>query len=50
VGIAVAWQRYEIAIVLSLLTFVTLQFVPTFKSMVRDDGVPETDVESVEKD
>jgi hypothetical protein len=29
---------------------VTLQFVPTFKSMVRDDGVPETDVESEEKD
>lgn len=50
VGIAVAWQRYEIAIVLSLLTFVTLQFVPTFKSMVRDEDELEEDVESQEED
>lgn len=48
VGVAVAWQRYEIAIVLSLLTFVTLQFVPTFKSMVRHEDRPEDDVESEE--
>jgi putative Mg2+ transporter-C (MgtC) family protein len=37
VGVAVAWQRYEIAIVLSLLTFLTLQFAPSFKSMVREE-------------
>jgi putative Mg2+ transporter-C (MgtC) family protein len=48
VGIAVAWQRYEIAIVLSVLTFVTLQFVPNFKSMVREDDALEEDVKSQE--
>lgn len=37
VGVAVAWQRYEIAIVLSLLTFLTLQFAPSFKSLVREE-------------
>ena len=54
VGIAVAWQRYEIAIVLSVLTFVTLQFVPTFKTMVREerpeDGEPDPDEDSGEDD
>ena len=33
-GLAVAWQRFEIALVLSLITFMTLQFVPAVKSMV----------------
>ena len=33
IGIAVAFQRFEIAIVLSLLNFLTLQFIP----MVKDD-------------
>lgn len=37
VGIAVAWQRYEIAIVLSVLTFLTLQFVPLVQSQVEED-------------
>lgn len=50
VGVAVAWQRYEIAIVLSLLTFLTLQFVPAFKTMVRDHDRPDTDVEAEEND
>lgn len=50
VGVAVAWQRYEIAFVLSLLTFVTLQFVPSFKSMVRDEEELEEDVETQEED
>jgi len=50
VGIAVAWQRFEIAIVLSLLTFATLQFVPTFKTMVRDEEALEDDVRSQEDD
>lgn len=36
VGIAVAWQRLEIAIVISLLTFVTLQLVPIVKPAVTD--------------
>lgn len=42
VGVAVAWQRFEIAIVLSLLTFLTLQFVPTFKAMVGEETEEET--------
>jgi len=36
-GLAVAWQRFEIALVLSLITFLTLQFVPNVKSMVDID-------------
>ena len=45
VGVAVAWQRFEIAIVLSLMTFITLQFVPTFKAMVGEN----TEEEKLEK-
>jgi putative Mg2+ transporter-C (MgtC) family protein len=45
VGIAVAWQRFEIAIVLSVLTFLTLQFVPTLKPMVREERPEDEDEE-----
>ncbi|MEE4173144.1 MAG: MgtC/SapB family protein [Xanthomonadales bacterium] len=37
IGIAVAWQRYEIAVLLSLLTFLTLTFVPSAKKMVNGE-------------
>lgn len=37
IGISVAWQRYEIAIVLSLLTFITLSLTPSIKPMVTED-------------
>jgi uncharacterized membrane protein YhiD involved in acid resistance len=50
VGVAVAWQRFEIAIVLSLLTFLTLQFVPAFKTKVKNDEWPDTDDEAEEDD
>jgi putative Mg2+ transporter-C (MgtC) family protein len=36
-GLAVAWQRFEIALVLSLVTFLTLQFVPSLKPLVSAD-------------
>lgn len=35
IGIAVAWQRYEIAIILSVLSFVTLYFVVPLKEWLR---------------
>ena len=37
IGIAVAWGRFEIAIVLSVLTFTTLQFVGALKEKVTDN-------------
>lgn len=37
IGIAVAWQRFEIAVLLSLLTFFTLTLVPSAKKMVNGD-------------
>lgn len=37
IGIAVAWQRFEIAIVLSVLTFATLQFFEGLKEKVTDN-------------
>jgi putative Mg2+ transporter-C (MgtC) family protein len=40
IGVAVAWQRFEIAMVLSLVTFLTLQFLPGIKPMVRQDPEP----------
>lgn len=33
-GIAVAWSRFEIAIVLSLMTFITLALVPSAKKLI----------------
>lgn len=33
-GIAVAWQRFEIAVLLSLMTFATLQFIPPAKKLI----------------
>lgn len=41
IGIAVAFHRYEIAIVLSLINFLTLQFVTRLKSEAVDSA--ETD-------
>lgn len=41
IGIAVAWQRYEVAILLSLVTFLTLAIVPSAKQLVDKD--PEED-------
>ena len=38
VGAAVAWGRYEIAIVLSLLNFVTLRYVKGLKGVVREEN------------
>lgn len=35
IGAAVAWQRYEIALVLSLLTFATLRLVAPVKALAR---------------
>lgn len=37
IGAAVAWQRYEIALVLSTVTFVTLRFVQPLKR-IADNG------------
>ena len=36
-GISVAWQRFEIAAALSLLTFATLQVVPSAKKLIKTD-------------
>lgn len=35
IGTAVAWQRYEIALLLSLFTFVTLRFLRPLKQMAQ---------------
>ncbi|MDX1460132.1 MAG: MgtC/SapB family protein [Xanthomonadales bacterium] len=40
-GIAVAWQRYEIALLVSLLTFVTLQLGTPVKKMVNGKSDPD---------
>jgi putative Mg2+ transporter-C (MgtC) family protein len=37
-GAAVAWQRYEIAVVLSLINFLTLRYVRSLKPLVRGSG------------
>jgi putative Mg2+ transporter-C (MgtC) family protein len=37
-GAAVAWQRYEIAIVLSVINFATLRFVRPLKRFARGDA------------
>ncbi|HKJ18192.1 MAG TPA: MgtC/SapB family protein [Xanthomonadales bacterium] len=44
-GIAVAWQRFEIAIVISVLTFLTLQFFHELKEKVSDNPVGDADRE-----
>ncbi len=38
IGAAVAWGRYEIAIVLSVLNFATLRVGTSFKGVIRRDG------------
>ena len=49
IGIAVAWQRLEIALVLSMFTFVTLTLVPAIaKPMLTDK--PAADEESSQLD
>jgi putative Mg2+ transporter-C (MgtC) family protein len=42
IGVAIAWQRFEIALVLSALTFVTLQLMPEIKPMVKPDEGSQT--------
>jgi len=37
IGVAVAYNRYEIAILMSIISFVTLRFVRQFKSVVDED-------------
>ena len=37
IGIAVAFNRHEIAIVLALVTYLKLQFIPFFKAPVGHD-------------
>ncbi len=37
IGVAIAWQRFEIAFVLSLMTFLTLQLMPEVKPLVKTD-------------
>ncbi|WP_417446454.1 MgtC/SapB family protein [Kangiella sp.] len=44
IGIAVAYQRYEVALLVSIITFLTLQFGYNAKQAVRD-----SDVEKEEK-
>lgn len=43
IGVAVAWQRFEIALVLSLVTFLTLQLMPEIKPLVKRDSGTESD-------
>lgn len=38
IGAAVAYERYEIALVLSVINFATLRFMSPFKSALKDDG------------
>ena len=40
IGLAVAWRRFEIALLLSLLMFCTLQFIQPLKQRV-GDGPPQ---------
>lgn len=42
VGTAVAWQRFEIAIVLSVLTFATMFLAPNVKPLVTEDDQDQT--------
>jgi putative Mg2+ transporter-C (MgtC) family protein len=37
IGVSIAWQRLEIALILSMLTFLTLQLMPEVKPMVETD-------------
>lgn len=38
IGAAVAWQRYEIALILALMTFVTLRVFRPFKRLAHETG------------
>jgi putative Mg2+ transporter-C (MgtC) family protein len=42
IGVAIAWQRFEIALVLSALTFLTLQLMPEIKPLVKMDADAES--------
>ncbi len=42
IGMAVAWDRYEIALVLSLMNFLTFQFMPILKGKA-DSSQTDTD-------
>ncbi len=41
IGMAVAWDRYEIAMVLSALNFLTFRFMPLFKRRVTSPSKPD---------
>lgn len=43
IGMAVAWNRYEIAIVLSLLNFLTLKYVRRLKKRIDREGMEPDD-------
>ena len=43
IGIAVAWHRFEIALLLSVLTFFTLQVAPEVKPMVNGGSGTESE-------
>lgn len=38
IGAAVAWQRYEIAVVLSIVTFITMRFIRPLKKIADNSG------------
>lgn len=46
IGIAVAWQRIEIALVLSMFTFLTLTLVPSIAKPMTDDSGAAIESES----
>lgn len=46
IGVAVAWQRYEIAVVLALVTFLTLQLMPEVKPLVGSSSNSNSDSDS----
>lgn len=46
IGIAVAFDRYEIALLLSLMTFATLRYVRKFKSDSEEPDPKELDADS----
>lgn len=42
IGISVAWQRFEIAITLAVMTFITLALVGKAKDVISDDSEEKT--------
>lgn len=46
IGVAVAWQRFEIALVLSVVTFLTLQLMPEIKPLVKSGSDSDSNSDS----